>query len=217
MCIVSEPVVGGDSPLAVRLEHNNHRKSFTLVYTLDVYSWQTYRSNWSIHSCDRFRCPKYSKAFSMSSSQALNNLTHHSLVLPATRPCPILFEQASIVSLKYVCVLICYALVGLACFSSRFASLSSFYMGSWGVHYSRLLWRRQANGGITKCDRIYIPVGRTAGYSASVGIPVVTPLHYCHHLQICPPPAKQYITTHRNTEFIVMYSPCRGLSCRLIY
>ena len=73
-------------------------------------------------SCDRSRCPKDSKAFSMSSSQALNTLTLHSLVLPANRPCPILFEQGSIVSLKHVCVLICYALVGLACFSSRFAS-----------------------------------------------------------------------------------------------
>ena len=123
MCIVSEPVVGRRlSSSAVRLEHNNHRKSFTLVYTLDVYSWQTYRSNLSVPYCDRSRCPKDSKAFSMSSSQALNNLTHHSLVLPATRPCPILFEQGSIVSLKYVCVLMCYALVGLACFSSRFAS-----------------------------------------------------------------------------------------------
>ena len=83
---------------------------------------QTYRSNWSIPSCDRSRCPKYSKAFSMSSSQSLNTLTHYSLALPANRPCPILFEQGSIVLLKHVCVLMCYALVGLACFSSRFAS-----------------------------------------------------------------------------------------------
>ena len=118
MCIVSEPVVGRRlSSSAVRLEHNNHRKSITLVYTLGVY-----RSNWSIPSCVRSRCPKDSKAFSMSSSQALNTLTHHSLVLPANRPYPILFEQGSIVSLMHVCVLICYALVGLACFSSRFAS-----------------------------------------------------------------------------------------------
>ena len=87
-----------------------------------MYSWHTYRSNWSIPSCDRSRCPIDSKAFSMSSSQALNTLTHHSLALPANRPCPILFEHGSIVSLKHVCVLMCYALVGLACFSSRFAS-----------------------------------------------------------------------------------------------
>ena len=114
--MISEPVVGGRlSSSAVLLEHNNHRKSFTLVYNFDVYSWPTYRSNWSLS-------PKDSKAFSMSSSQALNTLTQHSLVLPANRPCPILYEQGSILSLKHVCVLICYALVGLVCFSSRFAS-----------------------------------------------------------------------------------------------
>ena len=29
----------------------------------------------------------------------------------------------------------------------------------------------------------------------------------CNHIKSCPPPVKQYITTHRNTEVIVMVSP----------
>ena len=56
------------------------------MYTLDLYSWQTNRSNWSYSSCDRSRCPNDSKALSMSSSHAINTLKHHSLDLPANRP-----------------------------------------------------------------------------------------------------------------------------------
>ena len=31
-------------------------------------------------------------------------------------------------------------------------------------------------------------------------------LHNCHHVKLCPPLLKQYITTHRNKNFIVMDS-----------
>ena len=77
-CYISEPIVGGRlSPLDARLEYKNHRNSFTLVYTLDLYSWQTNRSNWSYSSSDRSLCPNDSKALRMSSSQAIHNLKHH--------------------------------------------------------------------------------------------------------------------------------------------
>ena len=63
ICIVCEPVIGERlSPSAARLEYKNHRKSFTLVYSLDVYSWQTNRLNCSIPSCDRSRWSKDSKS-----------------------------------------------------------------------------------------------------------------------------------------------------------
>ena len=85
--VVSEPIVGGRlSPLDARLEYKNHRNSFTLVYTLDLYSWQTNRSNWSYYSSDRSLCPIDCKALRMSSSQATHNLKHHYLVLSANRP-----------------------------------------------------------------------------------------------------------------------------------
>ena len=74
------------SPYHCYVEYKNHRNSFTLVYTLDLYSWQTNRSNWSYSSSDRSLCPNDSKALRMSSSQAIHNLKHHSLVLPANRP-----------------------------------------------------------------------------------------------------------------------------------
>ena len=35
------------------------------------------------------------------------------------------------------------------------------------------------------------------------------PVHNCHLIKWCPPPVKQYITMHCNTEFIVMDSPSR--------
>ena len=66
--------------------YKNHRNSFTLVHNLDLYSWQTNRSNWSYSSSDRYRCPNDSKALSMSLSQAINTLKHHYLVRPANRP-----------------------------------------------------------------------------------------------------------------------------------
>ena len=47
-----------DSLSAARLEYKKYRKSFTLVYTLDVYSWQTNRSNWSYPSCNMSRWSK---------------------------------------------------------------------------------------------------------------------------------------------------------------
>ena len=55
----------------------------------------------------------------MSSSQAI---TLQWLSLQTVQTCPILFDLGSIVSMKHVCVLTCYALVGLVCFSSMFSS-----------------------------------------------------------------------------------------------
>ena len=71
MCsIVIEPVIGEIlSPSAVLLEYKNHGKSFTLVYTLDVCSWQTNRSNWSYPSCDRSRWSKDAKALKLKFRQ----------------------------------------------------------------------------------------------------------------------------------------------------
>ena len=74
------------SPPQLRGWSTRTTESFTFVYTLDLYSWQTNRSNWSYSSCDRSRCPNDSKALSMSSSHAINTLKHHSLDLPANRP-----------------------------------------------------------------------------------------------------------------------------------
>ena len=59
--MVEYAIVEGLAPSAALLEYKNHRNSFTLAYTLDLHSWQTNRSNWSYHSCDRSRCPKDSK------------------------------------------------------------------------------------------------------------------------------------------------------------
>ena len=117
----SEPVVGGRLFLsAARLEYKHHRNSFTSVHTLDLYGWQTNRSNWSNSSCDRSRGPNDSKALSMSSSQAINTLKRHFLVVPANRP-----DMPDPVRawLKHVCVLTCYTLAGLGCLSSSFPSL----------------------------------------------------------------------------------------------
>ena len=57
----------GEDSSAAFLEYTNHRQSFTLVYTLDVYRCLTNQSNWSYPSCDRYQCPTDSKALSMSS------------------------------------------------------------------------------------------------------------------------------------------------------
>ena len=84
--LVSQLLVEVSPPLDARLQYKNHRNSFTWVYTLDLYSWRTNRSNWSYSSSDRSLCPNDSKALCMSSSQAIHNLKHQSLVLPANRP-----------------------------------------------------------------------------------------------------------------------------------
>ena len=61
-----------------------------------------------------------------------------------------------------------------------------------------------------------IPLSKTKRYVLVQGYimrdPVHNPyyvhiLHNCHHINLCHPPVKQCITTHRNTEFIVMDSP----------
>ena len=75
-------LLGKTLPSVALVEYKNHRKSFTLVYTLDVYIWQMNRSNWLYPSCDGSRWSKDSKALSMSSSEAINT----SLALPANRP-----------------------------------------------------------------------------------------------------------------------------------
>ena len=111
-------------------------KSFTLVYSLDVYSWQTNRSNCSIPSCDRSRGSKDSKSINYVIITGQNKVKHHSLVyLQIVQTWSILYEHGSIVSVKHVCVLTCYTLVGLVWFSS---SLSSPYGNIYSVQQGRL-------------------------------------------------------------------------------
>ena len=114
------------SLLDARLEYKNHRSSFTLMYIyFDLHSWQTNHSNWLYSSCDRSRCPKYFKSLSMSSSQVINTMKHHNIIwfsLQTVQTCPILFDHGSLVSIKHLCVVTCYTLVGLVCFYSSFLS-----------------------------------------------------------------------------------------------
>ena len=137
ICIVCEPVIERIlSPSGARLECKNHRKSFTLVYSLDVYSWQTNRSNCSIPSCDRSRLSKDSKSIKYVIITGQNTFKHHSLVyLQTVQTCSIMFEHGSIVTMNHVCVLTCYTLVGLVCFSSN---LFSPYGNVYSVQQGRL-------------------------------------------------------------------------------
>ena len=58
MCSLNTWEYSVSESVVARLECKNHRMSFTLVYTLDVYSWQTNRSNCSYPSCNMSRWSK---------------------------------------------------------------------------------------------------------------------------------------------------------------